>query len=65
LSNSVGLTLVQYEEALKEGLNIKDVEFDKVTPDTFYTFSYTSGTTGMPKGVMLTHRNFVSNLAGL
>ena len=26
---------------------------------------YTSGTTGVPKGVMLTHRNFVSNVAGL
>ena len=38
---------------------------DPVTGDTFYTFSYTSGTTGMPKGVMLTHRNFASNVGGM
>lgn len=36
-----------------------------MTGETFYTFSYTSGTTGVPKGVKLTHRNFVVNIAGL
>ena len=39
--------------------------FDEVTGDTLYTFSYTSGTTGMPKGVMLTHKNFVCNIGGM
>ncbi len=34
-----------------------------VQPDELATFVYTSGTTGQPKGVMLTHRNIASNVA--
>ncbi|MDR0829801.1 MAG: AMP-binding protein [Prevotellaceae bacterium] len=33
-----------------------------IKPDSLANISYTSGTTAMPKGVMLTHRNYTANI---
>ena len=48
----------------KAGAQISDDEIDRrrnsLTPETLATLIYTSGTTGRPKGVSLTHGNFLS-----
>ncbi|CAN2204152.1 FAA1 Long-chain acyl-CoA synthetases (AMP-forming) [Candidatus Nanopelagicaceae bacterium] len=46
------------------GAHISDAEIDNrrktLTPDSLATLIYTSGTTGRPKGVQLTHGNFLA-----
>ena len=56
-AEQLGVPVVDYE-ALVSG---PEHEFPGVDEDALAAISYTGGTTGTPKGVMLSHRNLVSN----
>lgn len=64
LAASINIALIPYSKMIAEGRTSQAI-IEKPEPETIYTLSYTSGTTGMPKGVMLTHRNFASNIAAV
>lgn len=46
----------------REILRTKPLELPKIDPDALAEILFTSGTTGMSKGVMLSQRNIVSNI---
>lgn len=53
--------VISWEALLDGGKGVDDARYDQsvasVRPEDLATFVYTSGTTGEPKGVMLTHEN--------
>ena len=59
-----GLKLWYIHDLVEKGKDA-DVELQAPDPNDIYTICYTSGTTGDPKGVLVTHKNTCSTLGGV
>ncbi|CAN4111134.1 unnamed protein product [Withania somnifera] len=64
LPSTTGMKLLSYTRLLSQGRSSMQ-PFCPPRPEDIATICYTSGTTGTPKGVVLSHANLVASVAGM
>ncbi|XP_052194627.1 long chain acyl-CoA synthetase 7, peroxisomal isoform X2 [Diospyros lotus] len=64
LPSTSGVKLISYAKLVSQGYSTLQ-PFCPPKPEDVATICYTSGTTGTPKGVVLTHANMIASVAGM
>jgi len=64
LAEAFEINIANFTDVEQDGSD-HPIEADNAKSDDVATIAYTSGTTGMPKGVVLTHHNIMANVASI
>lgn len=65
LKNRPDIKFISFNECVELGKTSKDIGFTKPSPEDLSCIMYTSGSTGPPKGVVLSQRNILAALGGI
>jgi len=60
--DDISANSILLEKLMQEPFEIKDLKFDEIGEEELMVLSYTSGTSGFSKGVMIPHRSIWSNV---
>lgn len=59
------VNLIPFDKFIEKGSKLPPIQFDLPKPDDLALIMYTSGTTSLPKAVMINHRMLMSNIKSM